>query len=95
MIVKNPKNYKLVGFEKSRTKFKKYDAILEQKISKTYLRVPFGDNRYPQYKDSVPLGLYKKKDHNDVIRRQRYRARHAGENKNKFSSGYFSWYYLW
>lgn len=95
MIVENPNQYKLVGFEKSRTNFKKYDAILKNKESGLKKRVPFGDNRYPQYQDKVPLGLYKNVDHNDKERRKRYRLRHYGEDKHKFSSGYFSWKYLW
>ena len=95
MIINNPQDFKLVRFEKSKTSFKKYDAILMNKKTGMLQRVPFGDNRYPQYKDKVPLGLYRKSDHNDKERRRRYRLRHAGEDKNKFSSGYFSWKYLW
>ena len=95
MIVDQPKNYQLLGFEKSRTRYKKYDALLKNKRDGSIKRVPFGDARYPQYKDKVPLALYKDKDHGDPKRRMRYRARHNGEDKNKFSSGYFSWKYLW
>jgi hypothetical protein len=57
--------------------------------------VPFGDVRYQQYRDTTPLKLYKHLDHNDIKRRELYRKRHAGEEKNKYSSGYFSYYLLW
>lgn len=41
------------------------------------------------------LGLYSRVNHLDDKRRERYRARHAGEDKNKFSSGWFSMRFLW
>jgi hypothetical protein len=94
MIVKNPENYRLVKFVKSHLPGKKYDAILENKKTKQEKVVPFGDVKYEQYKDKV-LGLYKSKNHNDAKRREAYRKRHEGEDKNKFSSGYFSYKYLW
>ena len=88
--------YKLKGFEVSKRKHKKYDAILELKTrdkkTKTK-RIPFGDSRYEQYKDL--LGYYSSKDHFDKKRRNSYRKRHFGEQKNKYSAGWFSWYYLW
>lgn len=90
----NPSDYKLKGFKRSSTKHKKYDAILVNKKTQRELKVPFGDTRYEQYKDKA-LGLYKHKDHNDPKRRENYRKRHAGEEISKFSSGYFSYKYLW
>jgi hypothetical protein len=93
MIITNPKSYEFLGFEKSRNKYKKYDAILYK--NNRYKRVPFGASSYQQYKDTTGLGLYTKLNHNDKERRRLYRLRHAGEQKNLYSSGYFSWYYLW
>lgn len=94
MKIENPQEYSLKGFEKSKTKHKKYDAILVHKKTKREKRVPFGDIRYEQYKDRA-LGLYKNKDHLDTKRRAAYRQRHSGELDDKFSSGYFAWKYLW
>jgi len=79
----------------SEKKGKKYDAILMNKKTNKIKRVPFGDIRYQQYKDATPLKLYKHLDTDDKQRRRIYRFRHAGEDKNKFSSGYFALKYLW
>ena len=87
------KDYNLVGFEKGKG-YKKYNAILQNKKSKGYARVPFGDTRYEHYKDSA-LGLYIHLDHLDKVRRVNYQKRHKGDRLNCFSPGYFSWYYLW
>jgi hypothetical protein len=95
MIITNPDNYKLINFRKSKTKNKKYDAILMDKKTNKLKYVPFGDVRYQQYKDATGLNIYSNKDTMDIKRRDLYRKRHAGEEKNKFSSGYFSYYYLW
>jgi hypothetical protein len=91
----NKADYKLVRFEKSKAKNKKYAAILKDKEGKER-RVNFGDIRYEHYKDSTPLKLYSKLDHNDKERRRLYRARHKGYlDKDKYSPAYFSWFYLW
>ena len=95
MIIKNPSDYKFIEFKKSNTKHKKYDAILMNKKTSKLKKVPFGDNRYEQYKDSTGLGIYTKLNHNDSKRRALYRQRHEGEEQNKFSSGYFSLRFLW
>ena len=102
MIIEHPEDYKLVGFERSRVHGKKYDAILRRKKNATrkeqnhgMRRVPFGAVGYEQYRDSTGKGLYTHVNHGDPKRRRNYRTRHRGENKRKFSSGYFSWKYLW
>ena len=95
MIVDNPNTYKLSGFEKSHRQDKKYNAILINKKTKQIKRIPFGASDYEHYQDSTGLGLWSHKDHNDKKRRASYHSRHKGENKNKFSSGYFAWKYLW
>lgn len=94
MIVKNPNDYKFIEFKKSNTKHKKYDALLMNKKTNKIKKVPFGDNRYEQYKDNA-LGIYSHLDHKDLKRKASYKARHAGEQNNKFSSGYFAWHFLW
>lgn len=98
MIIENPEDYELVGFERSKVRGKKYDAILRRKKNTTrkgIRRVPFGAVGYEQYRDSTGKGLYTHVNHGDPKRRRNYRTRHRGENKRKFSSGYFSWKYLW
>jgi len=39
-------DYQLMGYRKSKTKYKKYDAILKNKKTGRLTHVPFGDNRY-------------------------------------------------
>lgn len=98
MIIDHPEDYKLVGFERSKVSGKKYDAILRSKKTRKdgrLRRVPFGAVGYEQYRDSTGKGLYTHVNHGDPKRRRNYRTRHQGENKRKFSSGYFSWKYLW
>lgn len=88
--------YKLVGFQKSRHRHKKYDAILRNVASGRLVRMPFGDASYGQYKDSTRLGVYSHLDHLDPKRRRLYRQRHASDVKPGFySPGYMSWHYLW
>jgi len=89
-------NFKLVNFEKSKTKNKKYDAILKNKENKKLMRVPFGDNRYEHFKDKTGLGLYSHFNHLDKSRQKNYIARHSVYIKEGyFSPGYFSMKYLW
>ena len=95
MIIENPNNYIHIGFEKSKSKNKKYDALLKNRENSRIKRVPFGAIGYNQYHDSTGLGLYKSLDTFDKEKRRLYRIRHKGEDKNKYSSGYFSWRFLW
>lgn len=88
--------YLLKGFQKSNTHNKKYDAIIMHKITKRYIRVPFGDKRYQQYKDTTGMKLYSHLNHNDSKRRRLYKLRHKTYLKhNNYSPGYFSYNYLW
>ena len=90
------KEYKLINFEKSLTRNKKYDAILQNKLNGRLVKVPFGDNRFEQFKDSTGLGLYSNKDHGDLKRRQLYRQRHQKDlKKGYYSPGFMSFYFLW
>lgn len=96
-MVYYPKSkYRLLRFERSRHKHKKYDAILKKNGSHSVERVPFGDSEMQQYRDSTGIGRFSSKDHLDNTRRKRYRSRHrAFIKKGFFSPGYFSWRYLW
>ena len=94
VIIKNPNDYEFVKFIKSNSKNKKYDAILKNKKTNRFKTVPFGDKRYQHYKDTA-LGIYSNLNHLDKKRRRSFRNRHYNNSKNKFSSGYFSYYYLW
>lgn len=95
MILENPENYTFIEFKKSKTKNKKYDAILMNKKTNKIKRIPFGDVRYSQYQDKTGLDLYKKLNTFDKDRRRLYRLRHEGEDKNLYSSGWFSLRFLW
>lgn len=95
VVLKDPENYKLIGFEKSNTKNKMYDAILKNKNNNRMKKIPFGDQRYENFRDITGLNLYPHLIHNDESRRILYRKRHDKNKNNKYSSGYFSYYYLW
>lgn len=86
--------YILLGYRKSKKKYKKYDAILQKKTNKLISYVPFGDDRYEQYRDK--LGNYSSSDHLDKKRRQLFRKRHIGFiKKGMYSPAYFSYNILW
>lgn len=87
-------NYKLIGFRKSKKKFKKYDAIL---LNDKIKYVSFGDNRYQHYKDTTPDKFYSYLDHLDKKRRDNYRKRAGAKDYHlkKYSPAYFSYNYLW
>lgn len=95
MILKNPNDYIFSNYRVSHTKNKKYDAILINKYNMQPKIIPFGDSRYPQYQDRTGLQVYSHLDHLDKKRRELYHLRHAKDIKNKFSSGWFSYYLLW
>lgn len=95
VVVKNPADYSFVKFEKSNTKGKKYDAVLYNKKAKQYKIVPFGDVGYSHYEDKTGMGTYSHLNTYNKERRRLYRLRHAGEDKNKFSSGFFALRFLW
>ena len=98
--VKNPHNFEHIGFEKSHLRFKKYDAILRNKKTGGIKRIPFGaikftDVPWSQFKDNTGLGLYSKYNNYSTKARNRFRLRHFKAAKSKFSSGWFSWNFLW
>ena len=95
VVVSNPADYSFVKFRNSTTKSKKYDAVLYNKKAKRYMIVPFGSPEYSQYEDKTGMGTYSHLNTYNKERRRLYRLRHAGEEKNKFSSGWFALKYLW
>jgi hypothetical protein len=86
--------FRLKKFIKSRVKNKKYTAIIEDIKTRREYKVPFGDVRYEQYRDTA-LGLYRQLDHGDKQRRLNYLARHEATRKKKWSASWFSSVYLW
>ena len=90
------KDYDIVKFRKSKTKHKKYDAVIQNKRTDKIYIIPFGSSVHQHYKDTTGLGLYSKLDHNDKARRALFRLRHRPNYDYKFySPSYFSWNYLW
>lgn len=94
MTYYSKKEYKLLGYRKSKTKHKKYDAILENRKTKKLKYVPFGAIGYIHFRDLTGLNLYP--THNDPKRRKLYRERHKKDLKaGYYSPGYFSYHIIW
>jgi len=87
--------FKHIRFERSKKMGKKYDAIIEDKITKRQIRIPFGDVNYEHYRDTTGLKLYSRLDHNDTKRRAAYKARHELTRHKKYSASWYSDNYLW
>ena len=87
--------FRHIRFERSKVRGKKYDAIIEDKVTKRQQRVPFGDVNYSQYFDNTGLKLYSRLDHNDPKRRAAYKARHENTRHKKFSSSWYADRFLW
>jgi len=95
MVYYDMKTHRLLGFEKSQTKNKMYDAVLMSNDEKLFY-IPFGDKRFENYQDKTKLNLYPHLIHGDEKRRRRYRLRHRVYLKKGFySPSYFSYYHLW
>jgi hypothetical protein len=96
MVYYKIKNYTLIGYDKSKTKGKMYDAILERKSDNKIIKVPFGSNQYNNYRDISGLNLYPQLINPDKERRRLYKIRHKKDlRKNYYSPGYFSYNILW
>lgn len=96
MTYYSKRDYKLLGFRKSNKKDKMYYALLENKKNFKLVKVHFGHNKYKNYRDITGLNAYPNLIHNDRERRKRYRARAKSQLKTGYySSGFFSYYYLW
>lgn len=87
--------FRIVKFERSHLPQKKYNAIIEDVKTRKRMRVPFGSTVHEQYRDDVPLKLYKRLDHNDEKRRKNYLARHEKTRHKKFSPSWLSAVFLW
>lgn len=87
--------FRHIRFERSKKKGSKYDAIIEDKVTKRQQRVPFGDVRYQHFSDKSGLKLYSRLDHNDPKRRAAYKARHENTRHKKFSSSWYADTVLW
>jgi len=89
-------NFKLIGFKKSKTRDKMYDAVLLNPHIKKVVFVPFGSTLYENYQDLTELNLYPNLIHGDSKRRKAYRARAKHNLKEGYySPSYFSYFYLW
>jgi len=96
MVCYAKRDYKLLGFEKSRAKDKMYAAILEDKSTGRQRTVNFGSKSYENYRDGTGLDLYPHLIHGDSQRRASYRARHKNNvHSGCYNPAYFSYHYLW
>ena len=86
--------FRLKKFVKAKVRNKKYTAIIEDIKTRREYRVPFGDVRFEQYRDTA-LGLYRQLDHGDRQRRLNYLKRHENTRKKKWSPSWFSAVFLW
>ena len=75
--------------KKSTRIHKKYMAIFSDERASVH----FGDNRYQQFRDTTPLKLYSRLDHNDEKRKKAYYDRHG--KATMYSAKWFSHKYLW
>ncbi len=90
------KDYNLLGYRKSKTKYKKYDAKIQNKRTGKIVYVPFGDKRYENYHDKTGLNLYPHLLHGDSKRRKAYRSRHKHNvREDSYSPSWFSYYITW
>ena len=80
---KNKMKGKIIKFEKSKRKGKKYMVIVENKKTGKHRTLHFGATGYEQFKDSTPLKLYSKGNHGDPKRRRNYFNRHSGTPKKR------------
>jgi hypothetical protein len=89
---------------------KKYTALLKDKRSGKVRRVPFGDQRYEQYKDRTKRAIYANANHGDRKRLRNYYSRHSGvktraagikkerakaEREGRYTAKLLSHLYLW
>lgn len=87
--------FRHIRFERSHLPQKKYNAIIEDKVTRRQQKVPFGSREHDQYRDTTGLKLYSRLDHNDPKRRANYLARHAKTMTKKFSPSWYSAVFLW
>lgn len=104
-----PMKEKVIKIEKSKVKGKKYTARVKNIKTNKTRKISFGALGYQQFKDRTPLKLYKKLNHSNKKRQERYYGRFSRGIKNrkkaieyeeKKSKGYYnakilSHIYLW
>ncbi len=93
-------DYKIISFHKSDRPMKKYYVTIKGIEKGDEHKVYFGAIKsdgtpYEQYRDSTPLGLYSKYDHNDTRRLSRYVNRHLPFDLDYISPNVLSLLYLW
>lgn len=89
------RDWRIVGYEVSNRKNKKYQAILKNSNGET-MGIHFGDKRYENYHDLTKLNAYSDKLHGDPKRRKAYKARHKGYlRKGYYTPAWFSYHILW
>lgn len=83
-------------FRISHSKYKKYDALLDDGRIVSFGAIKRNNTPYQQYKDRTGLKAYSAYDHNDKERRIRYYKRH-GDPKSfePYTPAWFSAKYLW
>lgn len=81
--------FKHLRFERSKTSGKKYDAIIEDIITRKRQRVPFGNLNISHYKDTTNLKLYSYLDNKNERQRTININTYNKTNKKKYSP---SWY---
>ena len=99
---------KIILFEKSTRKGKKYAAKIKNNKTHKIRTINFGAKDYQQFKDRTPLKLYSNQDHGDKQRQKNYYNRFSGTTnrgkaialEKKKSEGYYnakilSHEYLW
>jgi len=88
--------YKLVGFQKSTRKNKKYTAVLFDRRTHKIKKIHFGHTSFKHFRDTTGCKCYSHLDHNDKARRDRFHARHSHNVKTGYySPSYFSLRFLW
>ena len=99
---------KIVKISKSKSKGKKYMAIVKNNKTQKKRKIHFGASDYEQFKDRTKIGYYTRKNHGNKKRQENYYNRHSGVknrrkaikkeiNKSKgiFNAKILSHVYLW
>lgn len=96
MTYYSKKEYKLLGYRKSKVAGKMYDAIIENRKTKKIITIPFGSTDYENFRDLTGLNLYPHLIHGDRERRRLYKARHKHHLRpGYYSPSWFSMTQLW
>ena len=86
--------FSILKFRRSRTKNKKYDAIVSMDNLQRQV-IPFGDTRKEHFYDGRGLNLYSHMNHRDEERRRKYLKANAKHIQVKLSPSYFTAKYLY